>query len=187
MYVFNPTDYGPLASLAGIWEGDKGDDLAPSDNRGIETNKFRERLVLEPTGAVDNHEQKLFALRYSTTAWRIGEPDPFHEETGYWLWDAQNKQVLRCFIVPRGVSVIAGGTAEAKANQFYLTAEVGSQTYGICSNQFLDKEFKTIKYELKVIIHDNNSFSYDETTHIKIKGQDKVFLHTDKNKLKRIK
>jgi hypothetical protein len=33
---------GPLASLAGVWEGDKGDDVARSDERGMECNKFRD-------------------------------------------------------------------------------------------------------------------------------------------------
>ena len=36
---------GPLAPLAGIWEGNKGDDTAPSNDRGTETNKFRERVT----------------------------------------------------------------------------------------------------------------------------------------------
>ena len=38
---------GPLADLVGIWEGDKGDDIAPSDDRGTENNKYRERIVFE--------------------------------------------------------------------------------------------------------------------------------------------
>ncbi len=176
---------GPLAPLAGIWEGVKGDDTAPSDDRGKETNKFRERLTFEPIGPVDNHEQKLYGLRYATMAWRLGEDNPFHEERGYWLWDAQAKQVLRCFIVPRGVAVIAGGTVEPGANTFELAADVGSETYGICSNQFLDKEFKTVRYELKVTIHDDQSFSYEEDTQLQIKGRKDLFHHIDKNTLKR--
>ncbi len=187
MYVFNQEDYGPLAPLAGIWEGDKGDDVALSNDRGVENNKYREKIVLEPMGPVDNHEQKLFSLRYTTMAWRIGEPDPFHEECGYWLWEKETHQILRCFIVPRGVTVIAGGTVDPEAKEFKLAAEVGSPTYGICSNQFLDREFKTTKFELKITIHDANSFSYDETTFIQIKNQNKIFLHTDKNKLKKVK
>jgi gamma-glutamyltranspeptidase len=55
------------------------------------------------------------------------------------LWDPKAKQVLRCFLVPRGVAVIAGGTAEPNAKSFALSADVGSETYGICSNKFLDK------------------------------------------------
>ncbi len=177
---------GPLAPLAGIWEGDKGEDSAPSDDRGTETNKFRERITFEPMGPVNNHEQVLYGLRYTTTVWPLGASDPFHEELGYWLWDAQAKQVLRCFTVPRGVSVIAGGTVEPDAKSFELVADAGSETYGICSNQFLDKEFKTVRYELKVTLHDDHSFSYEEDTQLQIKGQSDLFHHTDKNTLRRL-
>ena len=177
---------GPLAPLAGIWEGNKGDDIAPDENpKEIENNKYREHLVLEPFGPVDNHAQTLYGLRYSTTAWRLDGEDPFHEELGYWLWDPTEKQVLRCFIVPRGVTVIAGGTVEPDAREFQLAADLGSATYGICSNQFLDREFKTVRYELKVTVHNENSFSYEEDTQLQIKGQDKLFHHTDKNTLQR--
>jgi hypothetical protein len=178
---------GPLAPLAGIWEGDKGDDVAPNDDpKEKEINKYRERLVLEPFDPVDNHAQTLYGLRYSTTAWRLGRDKPFHEELGYWLWDPAEKQVMRCFIVPRGVAVIAGGTVEPESKEFYLAAEAGSATYGICSNQFLDREFKTVRYELKISVHDANRFSYAEDTQLQIKGQSELFHHTDKNTLKRL-
>ena len=174
---------GPLAALAGQWEGEKGDDVSPDDNRGRGTNKYREHLVLEPIGRVDNHEQVLYGLRYATTAWRIGEDEPFHEEVGYWLWDAANKQVMRCFIVPRGVSVIAGGTVEPDAKSFKISARVGSDTYGICSNQFLDREFKTTEYNLEITINDDGSWSYDEDTVMQVRGE--TFHHTDANTLRR--
>ena len=177
---------GPLKSLAGIWEGEKGDDIAPSKDRGVENNKFRERITFESMGPVNNHEQALFGLRYSTTAWKLGSESPFHEESGYWLWDGKEKQVLRCFIVPRGITILAGGTVEPQAKTFQLSAEAGSETYGICSNLFLDREFKTVRYELKVTVHDANSFSYEEDTQLKIKGQDDLFHHTDQNTLKKV-
>ncbi len=180
-------ELGPLAVLAGIWEGQKGDDIAPSDDRGTEQNTFRERITFEPIGPVNNHEQQLYGLRYATVAWRIGEEAPFHEEVGYWLWDAKDKQVLRCFMVPRGVTVMAGGTAEPTARSFALSADVGSETYGICSNKFLDREFKTVRYELTVTVHDADSFSYEEDTQLRIKGQKEIFHHRDKNTLKRVK
>lgn len=180
------SELGPLAALAGVWEGDKGDDTAPSDDRGTERNRFRERITFEPIGRVMNHEQTLYGLRYATMAWRIGEAAPFHEETGYWLWDPGERQVLRCFIVPRGVAVIAGGTAEPSARAFELKAEVGSATYGICSNRFLDREFKTVRYELKVTVHDADTFSYEEDTTLRIKGQTDLFHHRDKNTLTRV-
>jgi hypothetical protein len=178
---------GPLAPLAGVWEGEKGTDTAPDEDRGTEINKYREHLVLEPIGLVENHEQKLQGLRYATTAWRLGEADAFHEEVGYWLWDAAARQVLRCFLVPRGVSVIAGGTVEPDATNFDLVAEVGSETYGICSNRFLDEEFKTVRYALKVTIHGADSFSYREDTQLRMKGRPDLFHHTDENTLRRVK
>jgi len=183
----NLLDYGPLALLAGIWEGQTGEDLAPDDSRvGVEKNNYRERLVLHPIGRIDNHDQKLYGLRYSTMAWRIGEKDSFHEEVGYWLWDSQRQIVMRSFIVPRGVTVLAGGLVEPSALSFSLSASLGSPTFGICSNPFLDQEFKTIKYELHLTIHDENSFSYDEDTHLSIKGMSEIFHHTDKHQLFRV-
>ena len=178
-------DLGPLAPLAGVWEGDKGNDTAPSGERGAKINKYRERIVFEPLGPVRNHEQVLYGLRYVTTAWPLGEKDPFHEELGYWLWDADQRQALRCFMVPRGVTVIAGGAVAPDATNFELTAEVGSETYGICSNKFLDEEFKTVRYDLKLTIHEKGSFSYEEDTQIQIKGQPEIFHHIDKNTLTR--
>ncbi|MCP9454932.1 MAG: hypothetical protein NNA18_02335 [Nitrospira sp.] len=50
---------GPLAPLAGVWEGDKGADVAWGDHRGTERNVFRKRITFEPIGPVRNHEQVL--------------------------------------------------------------------------------------------------------------------------------
>jgi len=177
---------GPLAALVGVWEGSKGADVAPAapDPKDVARSDYRERMTFESIGRVDNHEQVLYGLRYSTVAWRLGADAPFHEEVGYWLWDAANRQVMRCFIVPRGVSVIAGGTADADAKGFELSAEVGSETYGICSNRFLDAEFKTIRYSLKVTV-DGDELHYEEDTVLKIRSKDEPFHHTDANTLRR--
>lgn len=178
---------GPLRPLVGVWEGDKGMDLAPAaDRAGAATSPYRERITFEAMGQITNHEQILFGLRYATSAWRIGEPDAFHEEVGYWLWDPEEKQVMRCFVVPRGVSVIAGGTASADARTFQLEANLGSETYGICSNRFLDQEFKTVRYELTVSITDRDSFSYEEDTQLEVRGQASLFHHRDRNTLRRV-
>jgi hypothetical protein len=181
-------ELGPLAGLSGVWEGAKGTDTAPDDDpTQKEINAYRERITFDPTGLVENHTQQIYGLRYTTTAWRIDEPDdPFHEEVGYWLWSPQDQQVMRCFIVPRGVSLIAGGTAEANARSFELAADLGSATYGICSNHFLDTEFRTVRYELKFEIVDRDTIRYWEDTQLKIKGQDEIFHHTDENTLTRV-
>jgi len=176
---------GPLTVLAGTWEGDQGVDVSRTHSQKKET-KFRERAVFEPMGPVRNGPQELYGLRYSMTAWRLGEDDAFHEELGYWLWDGGNKQVLRCFMVPRGVLINAGGDAEAGSSSFHLSAEVGSETYGILSNKYLDASYKTMQYELDVTIHDDGSFSYREDTQLWIPVNEAIFHHTDQNRLTKI-
>ncbi len=176
---------GPLSGLAGIWEGHKGIDVSRVHSKVIET-KYREKIVFEPLGPVNNGPQKLYGLRYSMMAWRLGESDAFHEELGYWLWDAGNQQVLRCFMIPRGVLINAGGDADANSKSFHLTADVGSETYGILSNQYLDESYKTMKYLLNVNINDDGSFSYKEITQLWIPVNKAIFDHTDENTLVKI-
>jgi len=62
---------------------------------------------------------------------------------------------------------------------------VGSETYGILSNQFLDETYKTQKYLLDVTIHDNGKFSYKEDTQLWIPVNEAIFHHTDQNTLEK--
>lgn len=176
---------GPLAHLAGTWEGNCGIDIAPGPELGIMETNFREKMILEPIDDVSNHQQRLTGLRYSTTVWPEGEQMPFHEEVGYWLWDAENCQVMRSFTVPRGYTVLAGGAAEPTALQFRIRADVGSETYGICSNRFLATEFRTVHFECHMEIHDADTFSYKEDTQLQIPSQPDLFHHRDQNRLHR--
>ncbi len=181
-------EYGPLKFLIGKWKSDgwTGENQAPDPERSVENTKFRQETTFEPIPEVSNHEQVLYALRYFTQAWEEGDDeDPFHEEVGYWIWDKDRKQIMKSFIVPRGISVNAGGSASANASSFTVTATLGSETYGICSNKFLDEEFQTIQYDVTIERMDDNTFSYDEDSQIKIKGQNEIFHHTEKNIMKR--
>jgi hypothetical protein len=182
----NDKNLGPLAALAGTWEGDRGTDVAPGEDRGTMETAFRERMVFEPIGQVTNHEQVLYGLRYATVVWPKGEADPFHDEVGYWLWDATNCQVMRTFTVPRGYTVLAGGVADGNSKSFELAADVGSETYGICSNRFLKEEFRTVRFECRVVIHDTDCFSYEQDAQIQIPNQPDLFHHRDRNRLTRI-
>lgn len=57
-------NYGPLARLIGVWEGDKGVDKAP-EPEGEERNLFYETILFEAIGDVTNAEvQTLAVLRY---------------------------------------------------------------------------------------------------------------------------
>lgn len=93
---------------------------------------------------------------------------------------------MRCFMVPRGVAVNAGGTAETEAKEFHMAAEVGSVVYGILSNPFLDEAMKTVRYELTMTILEPWKFSYKEDTQLQITGRPDVFHHTDQNTLTRV-
>ena len=173
---------GPLAALAGIWESDQGVDTSRIHGKKTIT-KYREKVTFEPLGPVNNGPQALYGLRYSTICWRLDEDEPFHEELGYWLWDIDRKQVLRSFVVPRGVAVNAGGCAEADSKNFHLEAEVCSETYGVLSNRYLDDSYKTKRYSLDVNVNDDGTFSYKEDTELWIPVDQEIFHHTDENTL----
>jgi len=178
------TEYGPLAFFIGRWEsqGYSGDNKAPDPDRNEENTKFRQEMVFSPAGLIENHEQALYAINYHTQAWEEdGDEEAFHQEVGYFIWDSENEQIMKSFIVPRGISVMAGGTVKESDDTYVLSAKVGSETYGICSNIFLDQEFKSVSYDVTLTLIDANTFSYDENTQIKIKGQDRLFQHTEKN------
>jgi hypothetical protein len=181
-----PLELGPLRGLAGVWEGDEGLDVAYANARGLVVETpFRERAEFKPFGPVDNGQQVLFGLDYRMAAWRADEEMPFHTEVGYWLWDAAEGQVMRCFMVPRGSTILAGGAATADAATFTLAAEVGSESYGILSNLYLAKLARSTSYRATISI-DGDVWSYDQETLIEHARWHEVVCHTDRNRLRRV-
>ena len=120
------------------------------------------------------------------TAWPLDSEEAFHEELGYWLWDKEHGQVLRSFMVPRGVVVNAGGCVKENDKSFRLEAECGSETYGVMSNKFLDDTYKTKRYDVDVVIHDDGRFSYKQDTQLWIPINQAIFHHTDQNTLEKV-
>ena len=57
--------------------------------------------------------------------------------------------------------------------------------FGVCSGPFLEKEFRTVRFTMKVRILGPDEFSYEEDTVLEIPGQP-TFHHTDGNTLKRV-
>ena len=183
------TDYaewGPLAGLVGEWEGDNGLDISWHNVEGeLGETKFREKVSMKPFGPVANGTQSLYGLDYRMAAWRAGEENPFHTEVGYWLWDAAGGEVMRCFTVPRGSTLIAGGSAKPDDTSFFLEATVGSEVYGILSNKYLAEKARTKKFTCTVTVEGPDAWGYDEeTTYDHAIGG--TVAHTDVNRLRRV-
>jgi hypothetical protein len=180
-------EWGPLARLAGIWEGDQGEDVAYSNEKGeIALTPYREHTELKPFGPVENGSQTLYGLDYRMAAWRGTEENPFHTEVGYWLWDATDGQVMRCFLIPRGSALIAGGAASASDTTFTMASEIGSEIYGILSNKFLAEQARTIGYVVNIDATEEGTFSYEETSLIVHGKMSEHLSHTDRNVLHKI-
>ena len=177
--------WGPLAGLIGTWEsGFDGLDVSFHNTEGkVAETPYRETTTFKPFGPVDNGDQCLYGLDYRTAAWRRDEDLPFHTEVGYWMWDATNKQVTRSFVIPRAQTLMAGSTVEPDATSFTLEATLGSNTYGILSNKYLDEIAHTTRFDVTITITDD-VFSYDETTVIEHKRVPTVVMHTDRNTLR---
>lgn len=185
--TFMADEWGPLGALAGDWEGEGGLDSAFSHtaDRVLET-PYLEKLSFKPFGPVQNGDEALYGLDYRTAMWRGSEENPFHTEVGYWLWDAASGEVVRGFVVPRGITVLAGGTAAADATTFSLSAAAGDPRYGICSNQYLTENAATLSYRVTITAHADGTWSYDETSMLQMREMTEPFAHTDHNRLHRV-
>ncbi len=178
-------NWGPLGPLIGEWEGKGGLDTAYShaEHKVLDT-PYLERLTFKPFGPVDNGRQHLYGLDYRGAMWRGDEENPFHTEVGYWLWDAATGEIVRGFVVPRGITVLAGGTAAADAASFTLMATQGGAQHSIGENEYLAKNASTLSYEV-TISTEVDSWSYAETTMLQMSEFDQPFAHKDHNTLGR--
>lgn len=188
--VLGPQKLGPLTPLVGEWEGNVGVDLSyhNKDDEATETGYF-ERAWFKPIPVVENGHQVMEGLNYSMTAWRHGEEamDPFHDEVGYLLWDKKNGQVIRCFAVPRGLSILAGGDAGARDRTLTFTATPGSDTYGLSQNKYLMERARATEYESVFTINDDGTFGYTSDLVLALAATGETMHHTDRNTLHLVK
>lgn len=175
----------PLRDMVGAWEGVDGIDVHPYVD-GTEQNAYFEHYDLAPVDRQTNGPQLFYGLRYHTHIVKVGEIETFHDQVGYWLWEPAPDTVTFSLSIPRGQTLLASGHADAHSKKFEVTAELGSQYYGILSNPFLDRAFQTIRFRISVSIHDDNHWSYEQETLLKIPGESQLFAHTDRNSLRRL-
>lgn len=176
---------GPLRRLAGIWEGQRGVDVNPKAD-GPETRKYYERIEMQPIDPQANGPQLFYGLRYHVHINTREEDITFHDQVGYWLYEAATGLILQTLAIPRGQIAIAAGHAKPGDRKLVLKAERGQTEYGICSTTFLDLAFRTDSYQLTVDFHDDGSWSYVSDTMLMVKGRDEPFLHRDHNRLSKI-
>ena len=176
---------GPLRRLAGIWEGQRGVDINPTAD-GPETREYNERIELQPLDPQANGPQLFYGLRYHLHVNTREEDIAFHDQVGYWLYEASTGLILQTLAIPRGQIAIAAGHAAPDAKQLVVKAERGQTEYGICSTSFLELAFRTDAYQLTVDFHDDGSWSYVSDTTLMVKGKGEPFLHRDRNRLTKI-
>lgn len=186
--VIDGIDYGPLALMVGTWKGDKGMDVAPEGDGTIEESPFYEEIIFEAAGDVTNAEQqKLSIVRYLQKVYRKSNDEQFHDQMGYWLWDAQEQTVMFSFVIPRAVALVAGGsfdisTLQGDACKLTVKSEDGGD-WGVAQSPFMRDKAKTKGFTMTMEI-DGDTMTYDETTFLDIYG--KSFDHTDYSVLKRV-
>lgn len=176
---------GPLAALAGVWEGARGLDVNPKED-GPDEDAYYERYELDPIDPQANGPQLLYGLRYHQHVLRTGKPETFHDQVGYWLWEPATGTIVQTLTIPRGQIAMASGRAAPDAKAFELVCVFGSPTNGTCSIPFLDHAFRTLEYRIQVAVNADGTWSYDQLTLLKIAGSDQLFRHTDRNTLKKV-
>jgi hypothetical protein len=176
---------GPLRPMAGTWEGSRGADEHPAA-AGLEHDSFFERYELQPVDLQTNGPQLFYGLRYHTHIVGTGEVEMFHDQVGYWLWEPADNLVTFALAISRGQVLLASGHAEPDDTQFEVRAAIGSNVYGILSNPFLERAFRTTEFRLNVSIGGDDTWSYEEQTIIEIPGLDQPFAHVDRNTLSRV-
>ena len=189
------TNLGPLGRMAGTWTGATGADIHPvgpgSDVTGPvidddEHNVYVERYHLQPIDPQTNGPQLFYGLRYHTHIVKPGEVETFHDQVGYWLWEPAARTVIHTIAIPRGQVLLAAGPAEPDATEFEVRAASGTEIYGILSNPFLERAFRTVGFRMRVTLNDDQTWSYEEHTELRVPGRDGVVDHVDRNTLTRI-
>jgi len=174
---------GPLRRLAGEWRSATGLDVNPKAD-GPERRTYIEHALFEPIDPQANGPQLFYGLRYHIHINTPEEDITFHDQVGHWLGEPETGLVLQSLSIPRGQVAIAAGRAVPGDDRIVLTAERGSTEYGICSTAFLEHAFRTDRYRIEVIFHEDGTWSYDQQTTLIVHG--KPFDHRDRNRLIRV-
>lgn len=176
---------GPLTAMAGIWQGERGLDVKPKAE-GPKKQAYVECIEMQPIDPQTNGPQLLYGLCYKVFVTKPEQVKTYHEQVGYWLWEPASGTIIHTLTIPRGMVVMASGQASADATEFELIARADTPGTGIVSAPFLEHAFRTVEFRIKVNIHADQTWSYEEDTVMMIRGQSEPFHHVDRNTLTKI-
>lgn len=178
-------ELGPLEGLLGVWTGDSGNDLSPEPD-GTEVNDYYERMVFDLTRRVSNaEEQKLAVVQYRQVVQRKRDDKVIHDQSGYWAWDQVAETIMHVFCIPRGITVIAGGTLSKTPTGdwlFDVSAKAVDSEWTISESPFMREKARTIGFSQQLILGEG-AMSYAQVSLLDIYGRE--FEHTEENTLRR--
>jgi len=178
-------ELGPLKPLIGSWKSAPtgGFDMAPGQEGskagkgGPAVEAYFETMTFEVAADATNaSDQYLTAVYYKQEVFKKSTGNKFHDQRGYFIYDAKNKTVYNSFCVPRATCVVAQGKAGSKMT---LTAPVN----GVAESSYMTKNAKTVGFTMNIEISDNK-LSYSQVTNLEIYG--KPFGHTDSGTLVKV-
>ena len=181
----NDLNFGLLKGLIGVWTGEEGVDVAPEPD-GAENNPYFETITYSALGGVTNAEsQNSAVVHYRQIVKRKSDGEVFHDETGYWMWDAAAKIVMHSLVIPRAVCVLAVGKCTGEQDDdgcaiIEIAAKIDDARWKNIQSPFMEENARTIEFRHRVVGGDGK-LSYSETTMVDIYS--KTFEHTDQNEL----
>ncbi|QUM75789.1 FABP family protein [Moritella sp. 24] len=183
--IINGMDFGPLAQLVGTWETMEGAgvDVAPAkigSEQGagsLAVSPFFETMTFEAAADAENaSDQYLVALYYKQEVFRKSDGSKFHDQRGYFIYDAKNQMVYNSFCVPRTTCVTAEGPA---GKTMTLTAPAR----GIAEGAYMTEKASTTGFSMNIKIEENK-LTYSQNTMLNIYGQS--MSHADSSTLIKI-
>ncbi len=184
--VIDGLDFGPLAKLVGTWQsvdaggvdispGQEGSDVGKG---GPAVTPFYETMTFEVAAdAVNASDQTLVALYYKQEVFRKSDDSKFHDQRGYFIYDAENQIVYNSFCVPRTTCVTAEGAAGD-------TMTLVASGRGIAESNYMTENASTTSFTMNIQF-DEETLTYTQSTGLDIYGNQ--FAHTDSSTLKKVK
>jgi hypothetical protein len=156
---------GPLRTMAGLFISHAGRDWWVDDPTAL-VQEYRDEIVLSPIDPVSNGSQILYGLRYLQHVRRHSDVAMLHDQVGYWLYEPATSEITLSLATPRAQVALANGTWQQDSDNFTVRAERGASPGAFMSSQFLEKQYRTVSFEMTVTLINEDSWQYSQETHV---------------------